>query len=495
MKQYKVIADKNIKVGEISDTLFSSFIEHMGRAVYGGIYQPDHPTADKDGFRNDVANELKKLNLSLVRYPGGNFVSGYFWEDGIGPKENRPTKKEEAWKSIETNEVGTDEFMKWTAKVGVKPMMAVNLGIGTVESARNLVEYCNGTTDTKYANLRRKYGSKDPYNVTYWCLGNEMDGDWQIGHLSADKYAEKAKEAAKLMKEVDPNIKFIACGSSHIDMPTFPEWDRVVLDNLYDVVDYLSVHQYFYESTTEDDFFASNLAMEKYLGTLRSLLNYIQAKHRYKKSIYLCFDEYNIWYNTTPLPSEYQVAPHLLEEYQSMKDTLVFGGLTNALLNNCDIVKIACLAQLVNVIAPIVTRNDDGYVLNAIWYPYYNFCNYMRGTTLKSLVAGGEQFDSRFGKAYYISSAITYTDKELVIQVVNYAKEDTLVDFEISGFSSFELISHLVMHDEDLNARNTFENPKRLLPHEHSGQVKVDGSKITVHLDKLSWNFIRFNIK
>lgn len=495
MKKYKVIADKNLEVGKIEDTLFSSFIEHLGRAVYGGIYQPDHPSADKDGFRNDVADMLKQLNLSLVRYPGGNFVSGYNWEDGIGPKEKRPTKKEEAWKSIETNEVGTDEFMKWAKKVGVKPMMAVNLGTGTVENAHNLVQYCNADDDSKYANLRRKYGDNKPYNITYWCLGNEMDGDWQIGHLSADKYAAKANEAVKLMREVDPNIKFIACGSSHIDMPTFPEWDRVVLDNLYDDVDYLSVHQYFFESTTEDDFFASNLAMEKYLTTLRSLLNFIQTKHRNKKPIYLCFDEYNIWYNTTPLPSEYTVAPALLEENQSMKDTLVFGGLTNALLNNCDIVKIACLAQLVNVIAPIVTKNDRGYVLNTIWYPYYNFCNYMRGVALKSFVAGGDQFDSRFGKAYYITTAITHNDNELVIQVVNYAKEDTTVDFEISGFNGFEFVSHLVMHDEDLNARNTFDNPNRVLPHEHHGDVSINGEKINVKLEKLSWNFIRLRIK
>ncbi len=495
MKKYKIIADKNLPVGKIDDTLFSSFIEHMGRAVYGGIYQPDHPTADKDGFRDDVASQLEELHLSLVRYPGGNFVSGYFWEDGIGPRENRPTKKEEAWKSIETNEVGTDEFMKWTKKVGVQPMMAVNLGIGTTENARNLVEYCNADDDSKYANLRRKYGTAKPYNVKYWCLGNEMDGDWQIGHLPADKYVEKAKEAAKLMKEVDPNIKFIACGSSSIDMATFPEWDRTVVDGLYDVADYLSIHQYFFESTTEDDFFASNLAMEKYIGTFRSLLNYVQTKHRNKKPFYLCFDEYNIWYNVTPLPSEYTVAPHLLEEHQSMKDTLVFGGLTNALLNNCDIVKIACLAQLVNVIAPIVTVNDGGYVKNAIWYPFYNFCNHMRGTSLKTIVLGGEQFDSRFGKAYYISQAVTYNNDELVVQIINYAKEDTLVELEIGGFGTFELISHIEMHDDDLNARNDFNNPTRLTPFEVNGKVKINNSKIELDLDKLSWNFLRFKIK
>ncbi len=495
MKKYKVLANKNLIVGQTEDTLFSSFIEHLGRAVYGGIYQPNHPTADKDGFRNDVADAVKQLDLSLVRYPGGNFVSGYFWEDGIGPRENRPVKKEEAWRSIETNEIGTDEFMIWAKKVNVKPMMAVNMGTGTTDSARNLVQYCNADDDSKYANLRRKYGSKDPYKVIYWGLGNEMDGDWQIGHLPADKYVEKAKEAAHKMREVDPNIKFIGCGSSSIDMATFPEWDRTVVDGLYDEIDYLSIHQYFYESTTEDDYFASNLAMEKYIGTFRSLLNYVQTKHRFKKPIYLCFDEYNVWYNNKPLPEEYQIAPAILQENQSMKDALVFGGLTNALLNNCDIVKIACLAQLVNVIAPIMTDNDGGVVFNTIWYPYLDFCKYMRGTSLKTFVAGGEQFDSRYGKAYYISQAITHNDHELVIQVVNYAKEDIEVEFEIGDFNGFELITHEAMHDEDLNARNTSENPNRVVPSIVKDNVKIDGDKVTVNLGKLSWNLIRLRLK
>ena len=492
MKTFHLVYDKNNVVGKTEDNLYSSFIEHIGRAVYGGIYLPGHPTSDKDGFRKDVVDAVKKANLSLVRYPGGNFVSGYFWEDGIGPKDKRPTKKEEAWKSIETNQVGIVEFMIWARLAGVSPLMAVNMGAGTTESARNLVEYCNASDDSKYANLRRKYGSKEPYNIKYWCLGNEMDGPWQIGHLSAEDYVKKAQEAARMMRSVDPSIKFVACGSSTIDMPTFPEWDRIVLDGLYDDADYLSVHQYFFESTTEDDYFASHLAMKKYLDAFRDLLNEVQEKHHHKKEFYLCFDEYNVWYNTGKLPETYQVAPPILEENQSMKDTLVFGGLTNSLLNNCDIVKISCLAQLVNVIAPIMTKNDGGILLNTIWYPFYNFCKYTRGEVLKVDIKEDHLFDSRFGKASYLSHSIVVTEKEVVLQLINYLKEDAQVVLDLNGFKGLSLISHEEMYDDDLNARNTFENPNRVLPRSKENTIQIDGDKLIINLNKLSYNFIRF---
>ncbi|MCR5491668.1 MAG: alpha-N-arabinofuranosidase [Bacilli bacterium] len=495
MRNYRLFLSRSLDIGKMEDTMFSSFIEHLGRAVYGGIYLPGHPTADEDGFRNDVADVLRPLNLNLIRYPGGNFVSGYFWEDGIGPKENRPTKKEEAWKSIETNEVGTDEFMKWIKKVGSHTMMAVNLGSGTTESARNLVEYCNGDGNGKYATLRRKYGSEKPYAIKYWGLGNEMDGDWQIGHLPAEEYVVKAKEAARKMKEVDPNIKFIACGSSSIDMATFPEWDRIVMDGLYDEVDYLSIHQYFFQSTTEDDFYASYLAMDKYIDTFRGLLTYLQTKHRHSKPFYLCFDEYNVWYNIGEMPEDYVVAPHLLEEHQSMKDVLVFGGLLNALVNNCDVVKIACLAQLVNVIAPVLTENDGGVLLNGIYYPFSNYCHYMRGMAKKIAVLSGDTFPSRFGDAHYISSCAVESDGVLNIQIVNYAKEETEVNLALEGYDDLEFISHEVLANEDLDARNTFEKPDAIAPKEAKGQVKLSKGHMDIALGKSSYNLIRLKVK
>lgn len=495
MKEFKLLVNKNLKIGKVEDEMFSSFIEHLGRAVYGGIYEPTHESADEDGFRHDVIDVIKPLNLSLVRYPGGNFVSGYFWEDGIGPRENRPQRIEDAWHSIEPNIIGTDEFMIWAKKVGVMPMMALNLGNGTVDSALNLVKYCNLNDDSKYPSMRRKYGSKEPYNIKYWCLGNEMDGDWQIGHMPVDKYVEKAKETAKRIREITPDAKLIACGSSTIDMPTFPSWDRTVLEGLYDEVDYLSVHQYFCESTTEDDYFASHLAINKYIDALRATLNYVKVVKKGTKDIFLCFDEYNIWYNTGKLEEDYKIAPPILEEYQSLKDTIVFGGVLNSLLNNCDIVKVACLAQLVNVIAPIMTQNNGKVLLNGIYYPFEQFCKNSRGECLKVLCVKDETFNSRYGIASYLSSSIVLNNKnELVVNLTNYAKEESKVEIELSDFNELELIKHMAIFGDDLSIRNSFKQPNNIVIQELNDRVSIENKKIVIKLLPLSWNSIIFKL-
>ena len=494
MKEFTLLINKNIQVGKIENGMFSSFIEHLGRAIYGGMYQPDHPSADEDGFRKDVIEVIKPLNLNLIRYPGGNFVSGYFWEDGIGPVEKRPQKIDHAWHSIEPNIIGTDEFMKWAKKVNVSPMMALNLGSGTIESARNLVEYCNANDRSKYANLRRQNGHNEPYNIIYWCLGNEMDGDWQIGHMSVEDYILKAKKTAQEIRKITPEARLIACGSSTIDMPSFPSWDRQVLEGLYDDIDLLAVHQYFYESTTEDDFFASYLAVDKYITTLRNVLGYVKASKRSKKDIYLCFDEYNIWYNTKKLPQDYRVGAPRGEEFQSLKDALVFTGILNSLLNNADIIKVACLAQLINVLAPIMTRNDGGVLLNSIYYPFFHFCNECRGIALKSYVTSGESFNSRFGEASYLSQSVVLNEDKITINLSNYAKEEVRLMINLLDFGNVEFLKGHCLFGEDLNARNTFEHPKDVVLKKLDSQVTINNNQITIALKPLSWTAIQLKL-
>ena len=221
MKYAKLTLSSDFTKGIIDKRIYGSFVEHLGRCVYGGIYEPGHPEADENGFRLDVMKLIQELQVPVVRYPGGNFVSGYNWEDGIGPKESRPRRLELAWGTLEPNTFGTDEFMAWCKKTGTEPMMAVNLGTRGPDEARQLVEYCNHPGGTYLSDLRKKYGSVLPYNVKLWCLGNEMDGPWQMGSKTAVEYGRTAYEAAKLMKWVDPSIETVLCGSSGWHMKTF----------------------------------------------------------------------------------------------------------------------------------------------------------------------------------------------------------------------------------------------------------------------------------
>ncbi|HEV7218331.1 MAG TPA: alpha-L-arabinofuranosidase C-terminal domain-containing protein, partial [Terriglobales bacterium] len=359
----RVYVDSRRTIAPLDRNLFGSFLEHLGRAIYEGIYDPGSKLSDSNGFRTDVLNEIKKMGVPIIRYPGGNFVSGYNWLDGVGPKQDRPVELDKAWNSLDSNQFGTDEFMAWCKMAGVTPLMGLNLGTGTAEEAAALVEYCNVDKGTKWSTLRRKNGIEEPYKVQNWCLGNEMDGPWQIGHMLATEYGLKATDAARQMRYVDPSLKLIACGSSGPFTPTYLEWDREVLEQCYDYVDALSLHRYFENTpdTTGGDsskFLAMNLSMEQQIAETLAVCDMVGGRRHSPKKLWLSFDEWNVWYRArsgSDVNGNRQKAPHLLEEVYNLEDALLVGGLINSLLRNADRVKIACLAQLVNVIAPIMT--------------------------------------------------------------------------------------------------------------------------------------------
>lgn len=262
-KKAKMTIEKEFKLAEVDPRIYSSFIEHLGRAVYGGIYDPGHPSADEHGFRQDVASMIGEIGVPMIRYPGGNFVSGYNWEDGVGPVADRPRRLELAWRTTEPNEVGTNEFIRWAKGIRSDVMMAVNLGTRGVDAARNLLEYCNHSSGSYYSDLRRSHGFEEPHGIKTWCLGNEMDGPWQIGQKTATEYGRLASETAKAMRLVDPSIELVACGSSFRSMPTYAEWEATVLDHTYEQVDYLSLHTYY--GNTENDtanYLAKSLDMD-----------------------------------------------------------------------------------------------------------------------------------------------------------------------------------------------------------------------------------------
>ena len=469
----RVYLDSRRTLPPIDRNLFGSFLEHLGRAIYGGIYDPGSKLSDSNGFRKDVLEEIKHLGVPIIRYPGGNFVSGYRWLDGVGPKKDRPRALEKAWDSIETNQFGTNEFMAWCRSVGATPLMGLNLGTGTPEQAAALVEYCNVEKGTHWSDLRREHGVVEPHHVQHWCLGNEMDGPWQIGHMSATEYGYKAADAARQMRYVDHSLKLVACGSSGPFMPTYLEWDREVLEQCYDYVDGLSLHRYFgnVRETNGDStkYLAMNLPMERQIAETAAVCDYVQGRKRSAKKLWLSFDEWNVWYRTTTgdaVDGKRQEAPHLLEEVYNLEDALLVGGLINALIRNSDRVKIACLAQLVNVIAPIVT-NANGLLRQTIFYPYSWALQFAWGAALKLLVESPEYEVPGMDHVPYVDVAATYNaeSKEISVFVLNrdLAKSKE-VEIHWEERAPSRVVASQILTGDDLKAFNSFEAPERVKP-------------------------------
>ena len=382
-------------IGSVDPRIFGGFLEHMGRAVYGGIYEPESRHADPHGCRSDVLDHLRQLNMTVMRYPGGNFVSGYHWREGVGPVDHRPTVRELAWNSVEPNRFGTDEFLGLCERMSWTPMLAINLGTGGPEEARDLVEYCNGRTGTSVADLRAENGHPDPYGVRLWCLGNEMDGPWQLGHVSAEAYAARALSAAQLMRAIDPTIETVVCGSSTPDLPSYLEWDRTVLERLGDRADYLSVHRYVNNLADDTpEFLASGHSVDLQIEQADAVCRYAQARSRSTKRPYICFDEWNVWYKDFEIDGHEKFAPHLIEEIYNLEDALVVAGFLNSFIRHADVVKIANLAQVVNVIAPLVTQGDD-LLVQSIYHPFQMVSRRRHGVSLRTVIDGPTYCNTR----------------------------------------------------------------------------------------------------
>ncbi|HEY7089047.1 MAG TPA: alpha-L-arabinofuranosidase C-terminal domain-containing protein, partial [Tepidisphaeraceae bacterium] len=377
-----VYLDTHHHAGVIDPRIFGGFLEHLGRCVYEGVYDPGSPHADKNGFRLDVIESLKKLNMPVMRYPGGNFVSAYDWKDGVGPKEKRPRRPDFAWWSIESNQFGTDEFMQWCKMLGTEPMMAVNLGTSEPKDASALLEYCNLNHGTYWSDQRKANGHAEPYNVKYWCLGNEMDGPWQAGHCTAMEYARKAWRASKLMKGLDSKIQTIICGSSGRGMTTYMEWDRTVLEECWDTADYISAHRYSTNGQNNTPWFlAEGVEIDRVLQDYAGLISYVRGLKKNKNMVYLSFDEWNVWYRHRSHDGGWKEAPHLLEEVYNLEDALVCAQYLSSFIRRADVVKMACIAQIVNVIAPIFTRKD-GILVQSIYHPMELMSRNAKGLSL-----------------------------------------------------------------------------------------------------------------
>jgi len=491
---------REFSIGTVDERIYGSFVEHLGRAVYRGIYEPGHPDADEHGFRKDVVRMVRELGVPIIRYPGGNFVSGYNWEDGVGPLDKRPAKMDLAWMTLEANRIGTNEFMQWIREVDSQAMMAVNLGTRGPDEARNLVEYCNFPKGTYWSDLRRSHGVNDPHNIKLWCLGNEMDGPWQICRKTADEYGRVAVEAAKVMKWTDPSIELVACGSSSARMPTFGKWEETVLDHTYDHVDYISLHIYF--ANTENDtpnFLGRSLEMDSFIKTVTGICDYVKAKKKSKKQINLSFDEWNVWYHSFDQDREIEKwieSPPRLEDIYTMEDALVVGCMLITLLKNADRVKVACLAQLVNVIAPIMTEPGGKVWRQSIFYPFMHASKYGRGTVLRCPVKC-DQYDSKeYSSIPYVDAVAIHNDEkeEIAIFAVNRnLGENMETQIEICGFDGYVLAEHINLHNQNLKAVNSAKE-ETVFPVTQNN-ARQDGTKLSVLLAPASWNVIRLKKK
>ena len=484
----RIFVDTRRTIASLDPNVFGSFLEHLGRAIYGGIYEPGSKLSDSNGFRTDVLEEIRKLGVPIIRYPGGNFVSGYNWLDGVGPKKDRPVVLDKAWNTLESNQFGTNEFLTWCKAAGTAPLMGLNLGTGTPEQAAALVEYCNVENGTEWSDLRRKHGYAEPYHVKHWCLGNEMDGPWQIGHITATEYGLKAQDAARQMRYVDPSLTLIACGSSGPFMPTYLEWDRQVLEECYDYVDGLSLHRYFGNTPEEtggnsENYVSLNLTMDRQIEETLAVCDLVQGHKRSPKRLWLSFDEWNVWYRARGTPQTEngarKEAPHLLEEIYNLEDALLVGGLIITLLRHADRVKIACLAQLVNVIAPIMT-NENGLFRQTIYYPYSWALQYAKGSVLDLLVQAPTYEVSRQVNATFQQSGVSRKEQ---VQFIDAAATTNLSTGEMSLFVlnrdlsdareveivwedrvPGQVINSLVLTGSDLKATNGFDAPDRVRP-------------------------------
>jgi len=496
-----MIVDKDFTIGQVDDRLYGSFIEHLGRAVYGGIYEPGHPEADERGFRKDVLKLVRDLRVPIVRYPGGNFVSGYDWKDGIGPVADRPKRLELAWRTVEPNLFGLNEFADWSKAANTDVMWAINLGTQGIEDARNVVEYANHPSGSYWSDLRVSHGYIEPHKIKTWCLGNEMDGPWQIGHKTAHEYGRLAQEAAKVMKWTDPSIELVACGSSALGMKTFADWEATVLDHTYEHVDYLSLHTYYGNAQNDTPtFLARSLQMDEFIDSVAAICDYVKAKKRAKKKMYLSFDEWNVWFHSHESDKKlepWQIAPPQLEDVYTMEDALVVGCMLISLLKHADRVKMACLAQLVNVIAPIMTQNGGPAWAQTIYYPYLQTSVYGRGQALVPLVRSDKYDTKEITDVPFLESVAVYNEAgdEVTIFAVNRHLEESLAfEADLRSFGACTLIEHLVLENDNLKAVNTAAAPDNVRPHAN-GNASVDGSRVNALLGKASWNVIRLRTK
>ena len=492
--------DPRFAIGTVERRLFGAFVEHLGRCVYKGLYEPGHELADSRGFRRDVVDLVRELGVSTIRYPGGNFVSGFRWEDSVGPRDQRPRRLDLAWHSTETNEFGLHEFADWLELVGSEPMLAVNLGTRGTAEALDLLEYANIRGGSTLSEQRIANGRTEPFAIRMWCLGNEMDGPWQLGHSSADAYGTLASQTAKALRQLDPGIELVVCGSSGANMPTFGEWERVVLGHTYDDVDYISCHAYYQEKDGDTGtFLASAVDMDRFIESVVATADHVGAALKSSKRIAISFDEWNVWYMTRFEDEDkisgidnWPVAPRLLEDRYSVLDAVVVGNLLISLLKHADRVTSASLAQLVNVIAPIMTEPGGPAWRQTTFFPFATTSRLAQGAALDVRLEAPDYDTRAYGAVPLVDAVATYDAKtgSTSLFLVNRSLDDSAeVVADVRALGNVSVLSASSLHDDDHSAANTLEEPERVGLRPTATAEVVDGT-LRLVLPPVSWTAV-----
>lgn len=506
MKKARLKVDKDFRISEIDERIYGSFVEHMGRVVYTGIFEPGHEQADENGFRKDVMELVKKLNLSVIRYPGGNFTSGYKWEDTVGPVEERKTRLELAWRQIEPNTFGLNEFFEWSKQVGADPIMTVNLGTRGIEAACNILEYCNFGGGTYWSDLRKQHGYANPHHIKTWCLGNELDGHWQIASKTAEEYGRLANETSKAMKLIDPTIETVAVGSSTPRLASYPEWDREVLMQCYENVDYLSLHNYINRSQDEDlavykkrepddaaTYLSRSLAFDRQIKEVIATCDYVKAVKRSDKTMYLSFDEWNVHRYPEQPYEEWKTGSPIDWCHFTMEDTLLFGGMLLSILRHADRIKISCQSLLVNTIPLILTEAGGKAWVNPTYYPMLHASQYGRGILMDSKLSCDQYSNSLFDEIPTVDHVVVKNEEDMTIFAINRTEESVLLESDLHGFKPEQVIEHIGLSSHNLEDINASNHPDHVSPKRINHSLIEDG-RVKSELPAYSWNVIRIKI-
>ena len=480
--------DLERRLGTIDPNIYGNFIEHIGRCIYGGIYDEGSPLADADGNRKDVLKAARRLRVTQLRWPGGNFSSGYHWQDGIGPKDGRPARYDLAWFQRESNHFGTDEFISTCRKLETAPYICVNVGTGTVDEASSWVEYCNRQGGTYFSDLRKKNGYPEPYGVKYWGVGNEIYGDWQIGHKNAADYAKVGLEFAKVMKWQDPSIKLIACGTGD------PSWDRPVLESLVNHVDYISAHHYSVSDDPKDyyEILGSVAQMEQTIRNSALVAESVSARARKPTPVWTALDEWNIINNWADGSKRDDV--HKFEVTYNLRDALWVASALNSIQRHCRTVHMANLAQLVNVIAPM-QASPTGLLLMATYYPLELYANRSGNIALEVMVQSPRFETKRFADQPYLDAAATCdeTKQRVMLAVVNRRKEgDMMGDIELAGWRARPGGRAFQITGTSPEATNTFANPHAVVTQEV--KVVASGIRFQYQFPRHSITWLEFEV-